>query len=425
MKIAVIGTGIAGNVAAYHLSREHDITVYEANNYVGGHTHTHDVCVNGKYYAIDSGFIVFNYRTYPNFVKLLTELDVSVRPTEMSFSVKCERTGLEYSGSGLNGLFSQRSNCINPRFYCMLYDIFRFNREAPELLDGNDNNISLGQYLADYGYSEAFINNYLIPMGSAIWSADQHSMNDIPASFFIRFFNNHGLLTVTDHPQWHVIEGGSKKYVEVLTRPFRDRIRTNSRVVSVERKDSHIEVTDHQGYRDDFDRVFFACHSNQALAMIKKPSITEQQVLGAIQYQMNEAILHTDTRPLPSATSAWAAWNYLIPASNSKQVTVTYNMNILQGIQAPDVFCVTLNSPVPIKEECIISRVYYEHPLFTPMAIDAQRRHRDINGEDRFYFCGAYWRYGFHEDGVVSALEALQHFQDREYDEQLHLRRAG
>jgi predicted NAD/FAD-binding protein len=425
MRIAVIGTGIAGNVAAYHLSREHDITVYEANSYIGGHTHTHDIYLHGSHYVVDSGFIVFNYRTYPQFVKLLTELGVTTRPSHMGFSVKCERTGLEYSGTGLNGLFAQRSNLINPGFHRMLSDILRFNREAPCLLDQPDNTITLGQYLSDNAYGEAFISKYLIPMGAAIWSADQNTIKQFPAAFFIRFFNNHGLLTVSDHPQWYVIEGGSRSYVERLTKPYRERIHINTPVVRVERLTDRIEITDSQGHRAAYDRVFFACHSNQALAMIQNPTTTEREVLGAIRYQTNETVLHTDIRLLPRRQAAWSAWNYLIPTKHPHQVAVTYNMNILQGLQASDVFCVTLNSPVTIKEETIISHMYYEHPLFTPEAIAAQQRQIDINGQDRIYFCGAYWRYGFHEDGVVSALNALQHFRENEQHAQLYLRRAG
>jgi predicted NAD/FAD-binding protein len=425
MRIAVIGTGIAGNVAAYHLSREHDVTVYESNRYVGGHTHTHDVFYQGNHYTVDTGFIVFNYRTYPNFVKLLTELGVQARPSHMGFGVKCERSGLEYNGSGLNGLFAQRRNLLRPRFYQMIRDILRFNREAPLMLEQPGNSISLGQYLDIHGYSDTFINNYLIPMGAAIWSASHETMLAFPAAYFLRFFHNHGLLTVSDQPQWYVIEGGSRSYVDPLIRPYRDNIRLNTPVVKIERMNDRIDVTDNHGHRAAYDRVFLACHSDQALRMIHNPTAAEREVLGAIRYQANDAVLHTDTRLLPLRRAAWAAWNYLIPARQHERAAVTYNMNILQGIEAPVTFCVTLNSPVPINEQNIIAQMRYEHPVYTPDAIAAQQRHGEINGADRLYFCGAYWRYGFHEDGVVSALNALQHFKDNEQHAQLHLRRAG
>jgi len=425
MKIAVIGTGIAGNVAAYHLAREHDVTVFEADNRIGGHTNTVDVEYNGQEYAIDTGFIVFNERTYPNFIKLLDELGVAWQDSDMGFSVQHEKTGLEYSGSTLNTLFAQRSNIFRPSFHRMIREILRFNREAPRLLESPALPISLQDYLTSEKYSREFIDNFIIPMGAAIWSAKPEVMGKIPAAFFIRFFQNHGMLSVNDRPVWRVIKGGSNRYVEKLVAGHSDRIRLNAPVEFVRRFPDCVEVkvTGHEIMR--FDQVFMACHGDQALRLLADPSLTEGQVLGKFHYQPNEAILHTDDLLMPRRRRAWAAWNYHIPAYLQERVAVTYNMNILQGIKSPSTFCVTLNHSLAIRPEKIIQRFQYSHPVFTPDSIKAQKRHAEINGAYRTYYCGAYWRNGFHEDGVVSALAALEHFKERLQDEQCNFRRAG
>lgn len=424
MKIAVIGTGIAGNVAAYHLSREHEITVFEANDYAGGHTHTHDIEWQGEEYRIDTGFIVFNDWTYPNFTRLLRELGVEIQASDMSFSVKCEKTGLEYNGTSLNSLFAQRRNILRPSFYKMIRDIMRFNSEAPQLLQQTGNEISLGEYLAQNQYGQEFIQQYIIPMGSAIWSADPEQMNSFPARFFISFFHNHGMLSVNDRPTWYVIKGGSKEYVKKLTAGFQGSIRLNSRVTSIRRFESHVEVSACGQASERFDAVFIASHSNQALAMLQDASTVEREVLGAIPYQSNEAILHTDASILPKRRLAWAAWNYHLLPDHHGRATLTYNMNILQGLKSADPFCVTLNHTDAIDESRIIKRMQYDHPVFTPKGIVAQGRQSEINGANRTYFCGAYWRNGFHEDGVVSALAALQDFKEHLHA-QLYIRRAS
>lgn len=424
MKIAIIGTGIAGNVAAYHLCKDHDITVYEANDYIGGHTHTHDVSWQADNHTIDTGFIVFNYRTYPEFTRLLNELDVAVQPSNMSFSVKCDRTGLEYNGTSLNSLFAQRRNLLRPAFYRMIRDILRFNREAPQLLSESDEQLSLGEYLLRGNYSREFVEHYIIPMGAAIWSSTPEIMHQFPARYFIRFFHNHGMLSVDDRPVWHVIKGGSREYVRKLTRPYRDRIRLRSPVKSIRRYADHVEVSTAGQSPERYDYVFIASHSDQALAMLQDPSPLEKTILGAIPYQDNEAVLHTDTRVLPKHKLAWAAWNYHIPERAQDRVAVTYNMNILQSIRSAEQFCVSLNYTDHIDEQRIIKRMQYTHPVFTPEAVAAQQRQHEINGPLRTFYCGAYWRFGFHEDGVISALQALQHFQEQQHEE-LRLRRAG
>ena len=434
MKVAVIGTGIAGNVAAWKLAGEHEITVFEADRRIGGHTNTVDVIAAGQRWAVDTGFIVFNDATYPNFIALLDELGVESQASDMSFSVRSERDGLEYNGASLNALFAQRRNLLRPSFYRMLLDILRFNREAPALLDNPGDTISLGDYLDQNGYSSRFVDHYIVPMGAAIWSATPGGMRAVPAAFFVRFFHNHGLLSVNDRPTWRVIKGGSRNYLDKLVAGHRDRIRLDTPVEWVRRHAEYIEVKAKGAPVERFDHVFFACHSDQALKLLADPTPEEQEVLGAIGYQQNEAVLHTDHTLMPERRLAWAAWNYHIPRGASDpdgKVALTYNMNILQGLEAPVEFCVTLNYTHAIDPDKIIQTISYSHPVFTEAAVAAQKRHREINGARRTYFCGAYWRYGFHEDGVVSALSALEHFRadeagsGDEIDEQRYLLRAG
>lgn len=406
MKIAIVGTGISGLVAAHRLHARHDITVFEGNDHIGGHTHTHDIELGGRHWAIDTGFIVFNDWTYPNFIALMDELGVASQPSSMSFSVRCENTGLEYNGTTLNTLFAQRRNLLSPRFYRMIGDILRFNREAPGFLDSGDDRTRLGDYLTANGYRREFREHYIIPMGAAIWSAAPGDMLDFPARHFIRFFHNHGMLSVDDRPQWRVIQGGSKRYVEPLTAPFRERIRLGSPVSRITRDSLGVTVRTAGHATERFDAVVLACHSDEALAMLEQPTAAEREILGAIPYQENEAILHTDASVLPKARLAWAAWNYHIPAESRDRVALTYNMNILQGLDAPETFCVSLNHRDAIDPARILKRLTYHHPAYTPAGIAAQQRHGEISGVDRTYYAGAYWGFGFHEDGVKSGLRA-------------------
>ena len=414
MKIAIIGAGIAGNTLAYYLNKQHDITLFEAESHIGGHTHTHEIEYGGKPYAVDTGFIVFNDKTYPNFLALIDELGVAWQPSNMSFSVHCEKTGLEYNGTSLNALFAQRRNFFKPKFYGMIQDILRFNKSAVELLAHGDE-IELGQYLAQNQYGKMFIDYYIIPMGSAIWSTDAAQMMKFPARFFVRFFHNHGFLTVNNRPQWRVIQGGSAKYLEKLTADFQHKIRLNSPVESVRRLKKTVRIKTKYNEEESFDWVFFACHSNQAMTMLSDATPSEQAVLGAIPYQTNEVVLHTDRYLLPKRKLAWAAWNYHVTEKPLNKVAVTYNMNILQGLSLPhpnaDPILVTLNHTDNINPAKIIKRLSYEHPLYTTAGTLAQARHAEISGHNRTGYAGAYWRNGFHEDGVVSALEALKHFE--------------
>ncbi len=424
MRIAIIGTGIAGNVAAYRLRDNYDITVYEAANYVGGHTNTIDVQEGERQLAVDTGFIVFNDRTYPNFINLLDDLGQSSQPSQMSFSVHSSDGGLEYNGSNLNGLFAQRRNLLRPSFHSMVRDILRFNRTAFDEIRRSVRPMSLGDFLDNGGYGDRFRDDYLVPMVAAIWSAEPCAVLDMPAEFLVRFFQNHGLLQLKDRPQWRVITGGSREYVRRLVQGHRDRIRLNSPVQQIRRSADGIEICTAEGGREWYDYAFVACHSDQALNMLAAPSRVETEVLGAIDYQRNEAVLHSDVAVLPKRRRAWAAWNYFVPSESHGHVAVSYNMNILQGLDCSETYVVTLNDDSRIDPGKILRRVEYHHPVFTRDTIAAQARHAEINS-DRIFYCGAYWRNGFHEDGVVSALNAISHFEEALRDEELHLRRAG
>ena len=411
MKIAIIGSGIAGLTSAYLLNRNHAITVFEASDWIGGHTHTVDVQVDGQSYAVDTGFIVFNDWTYPNFIRLLSQLGVGFMATEMSFSVSDPISGVEYNGHNLNSLFAQRRNLLSPKFWGMVRDILRFNREA--LNDLNQQRIAsdmtLGDYLKANGYSERFIQHYIVPMGAAIWSMSLNDMLGFPLQFFVRFFKNHGLLSVSDRPQWCVIEGGSSSYVAPLTESFKQHIRLNCAVTRVERDGDGVTVHSAAG-SERFDKVVFACHSDQALALLAAPTPTEQAILGALPYADNDVVLHTDTRLLPKRPLAWASWNYRLGGPVDQPAAVTYDMNILQGIQSDTTFCVSLNQTAAIDPSKILARYTYAHPQYSLAGMAAQARWEELLGANHSYFCGAYWANGFHEDGVVSALRVAREF---------------
>lgn len=404
MKVAIIGAGISGLTAAYLLNRQCEVQVFEQAETVGGHTATVDVELAGRHYAIDTGFIVFNDWTYPNFIRLMDELGVASRPTEMSFSVSCEGTGLEYGGSDFNALFAQRKNLFNPAHWSMLKDILRFNREAlADLQQGRlRSGMTLGEYLASRHYGKPFIHHYLVPMGSAIWSASTAVMLDFPLQFFVRFFKNHGLLSVNNRPQWRVIEGGSSQYLAPLTASFKDRIRTRSPIIAVTRNPQSVTLTLQDGSTEQFDQVVMACHSDQALQMLADPSSAESELLAAIPYQDNDVVLHTDASLLPANRRAWSSWNYWLRSAEQSQAVLTYNMNILQGISAPETFCVTLNATDAIRPECILGRYRYSHPVFSLQSDSAVAQWQSINGVNRTWYCGAWWANGFHEDGVAS-----------------------
>ena len=409
MRIAVIGAGVSGMTAAHLLHGAHEIILFEANDYLGGHTHTVDVTANGKTYPVDTGFIVFNERTYPNFVRLLEKLAVPWQDSDMSFSVHCERTGLEYCPSSLDRLFAQRKNVLRPAFWRMVREISVFRRLLPET-SGLPDNVTLGRHLQERGYSRAFREHFLIPMGAAIWSAEPRGFEEMPACMFARFFANHGFLEVRDQPQWLVIRGGSREYAKALTAGFQDRIRLNCPVRSIRRLPDAVEVESTAGGPERFDHVVLAVHSDQALVLLADPTEQEREVLGAIPYQENQVALHTDTRMLPTRRKVWASWNYRIPREVQGMLAVTYDMNILQSLDADREFCVTLNQTQRIDAGKLLRRMVYSHPVYTPGALAAQRRHAKISGVHRTHYCGAYWGNGFHEDGVNSALAVCERF---------------
>ncbi len=412
MRIAIIGAGISGALVARVLAARHQVTVFEASHYAGGHANTVDVDLDGVSYPVDTGFMVFNRKTYPNFCRLLELLEVDSQASDMSFSVRCENSGLEYQGSSLNGVFAQRKNLLRPSFLRMLQDIVRFNRAGmtavleAELRDDQ----TVGGFLSELGIGKTFLSHYLIPMASAIWSSTPQSILDFPARFMIGFFANHGLMQIRDRPQWRTIRGGSREYVTALLDPIATRIRLDSPVRSVIRRSEGITVIPHVGAPEFFDQIVFATHSDQALRMLASPTEAEQQVLGSIPYHSNRAVLHTDTRILPKRRRAWASWNYRLADNAEPSACVTYDLSRLQNHHSPIPILLTLNATDQIAEESIIRSFDYHHPAYSASAIAAQRRLRDISGRNRTHFCGAYWGYGFHEDGVNSALAVAQNF---------------
>jgi predicted NAD/FAD-binding protein len=411
MKVAIIGAGISGLTCAWLLHPHHDITLYESESVVGGHSNTVEFDSEGKTYRIDTGFIVYNDRNYPNFTKLLNRLAIRGVPTEMSFAVRCDRTGIEYSGSGLAGVFAQKRNLLRPSFLRMVADILRFNRAGAEDAERDLGTMTVGEYLSRNGYGTAFSEHYLLPMGAAIWSCPTGTFADFPIQFILEFYRNHGLLSLTNRPQWYTIPGGSRRYVERISAPIMTRIRTSSPVQRVERDADGVTVSA-AGDVSRFDEVIFACHSDQALRMMGQPSGLEEKVLSGFPYEINEAVLHTDSSVLPRCRKAWSAWNYRIGQSggDASAATVTYNMNILQHIQSSKTFCVTLNDSDQIAESAVISRHRYAHPVFTSQRAVLQSMHEQLIRRNRTSFCGAYWGNGFHEDGVNSALAVCRRF---------------
>ncbi|MCA9187468.1 MAG: FAD-dependent oxidoreductase [Planctomycetales bacterium] len=409
MRIAVVGSGISGLVTARLLADRHEIVLFEADRRIGGHINTVHFTYDGEEYSVDTGFIVYNDRTYPNFSEVLAKLNVETDPTSMSFSVRCDRTGLEYNGSSLRGVFAQRRNLLRPSFLRMIRDILRFNREGQVDLNRVPESQTVGQYLSQRGYSKQFAGQYLLPMGAAIWSCPFADFEKFPIRFILEFYGNHGLLSLTNRPQWRVIRGGSQRYVDRLVAPFRHNIRTNCGVRSVTRCDVGVRV-EFDGGEETFDEIVFACHSVDALRLLVDADELEKELLAAFPYSVNTATLHTDISLLPKRRSAWASWNYHIGRAAASRPTLTYNMNILQHIRSRHVFCVTLNEENTIAEEKIIARFRYAHPVFTTTRATVQRRHCELIRRRNTSFCGAYWRNGFHEDGVVSALAVCRKY---------------
>jgi predicted NAD/FAD-binding protein len=408
----VVGSGVAGLVSAHLLDEKHDVTLFEGDHRAGGHTNTVKVEVDGEVYTVDTGFIVYNERTYPAFVRLLLHLGVETKDSDMSFSVSDERTGLEWRGTSLSTLFAQQRNVANPAFHRMLLDVVRFNRAARRLAadDNADPDLTLGEFLDHGRWSRQLVDWYLVPLGSAIWSADPASFAEIPVATFARFFDNHGLLRLGEQPRWRTIGGGAAHYVEAILRPLAGRVHLGARVEKVVRRpvDGTVELRTEAGDLAEFDHVVFAIHSDQALRLLADPSDAEREILGSIRYQPNRATLHTDERFLPRARRAWASWNYHRTGVDTGRAMVTYDLNRLQGIESTRRILLTLNREDDIDPSTILASFDYDHPVLDAAAVRAQRRRDEISGQRGTSFAGAYWGCGFHEDGVQSALHVAR-----------------
>jgi uncharacterized protein len=410
VRIAIVGAGVSGLVAAHLLHREHEIVVYEANDYAGGHTNTIRVDTAHQTHHVDTGFIVMNDRNYPNFTRLLDRLGVARQPTHMSFSVKGEERDFEFSGTP-RGLFCQPGNLASPRFARMIVDLLRFNRALRALLEGEESGESMHDFLSRHRFSRAFVERLIVPQLSAVWSADPHQTGSFPARFIAEFFANHGMLGFRDRPRWSTVAGGSARYVEALTEPFAERIRLDAPVDSIARAADSVEVVAAGAGVESFDHVIIATHPDQALRILRDASERERELLGAIRYQPNEAVLHTDSSLLPRRSAARSAWNFHLLREPKPLSTVTYYMNHLQRLRSDVDFCVTLNRTEAIDPAKIIRKISYAHPVYTPRGVAAQAEHGSISAlSTRTHYCGAYWGWGFHEDGVRSALQACEPF---------------
>jgi predicted NAD/FAD-binding protein len=410
VKIAIVGGGISGLAVAHLLHKRHEVTLFEAAPYTGGHTHTVRVDTPNETHHVDTGFIVFNDRNYPNFERLLRTLGVRWQASEMSFSVSDGEGGFEYASGSPNGVFANRRHLAAPTFHRMVADLHRFHRAAKQLLESGNEQLSFREWLDRQRFSRAFVERLIVPQVSAVWSADPRSLSRFPARFLAEFFANHGMLGFRSRPRWRTISGGSARYVEALTAPFAHRIRHSAPVAAVERREDHVLVTVRGRESQRFDQVVLATHSDQALDLLRDPSAREHEVLSSIPYQSNEVVLHTDSRLLPRRRRAWASWNYHLLKEPPGRATVTYHMNRLQSLTAEQEFCVTLNQTKRVDPERVIKRIQYAHPVYTPDGVRAQSRVEEISGVRRTHFCGAYWGWGFHEDGVNSALRVAAAF---------------
>jgi uncharacterized protein len=405
MRIAIVGTGISGLLAAHLLHREHEIAVFEAAPRLGGHTNTVEVETADGPLAIDTGFIVFNDRNYPRFEALLRELGVATQPSHMSFSVSDGRGGFEYAGTP-RGLFARPAHLLSPSFLGMLRDWRRFNREARELIGMNGSSPSLGEWLERRGFSRHFVERLIVPQASAVWSADPEQMWSFPASFMAEFFDNHGMYSLRDRPRWLTVSGGSRSYVEAISAPWRARVRLGAAVRRIERLPGAVRIEAEGCESEEFDQVVIATHSDQALALLADPSEAEREILGAIPYRRNETVLHTDRSLLPRRRAAWSSWNFHLGERPADGSTVTYWMNNLQRLRAEREYLVTLNRSDAIDPAKVLRRLVYDHPVYTREGVRAQGRYAEIGGVRRTHYCGAYWGWGFHEDGVRSAERA-------------------
>ncbi len=411
MKIAIVGSGISGLYAAHYLSKQHQITVYEANSILGGHTDTHNIDLGEKTYAVDTGFIVFNEHNYVNFCQFLKDLKVESQPSVMTFSVADAISGLEYNGTDLDKLFCQRRNLFRPRFYRMVKDILRFYREAPSLLESSDDILTLGDYLDQQQYSQTFIDDHILPMASALWSGSPQLVRNFPARYFVAFMANHQMLKTENRPEWRTVCGGSSSYIEAFKGTFNGDIRLDCPVLAVSRDKNGVILRSHQG-QERYDQVIMACHSDQALRLLQDASVQETEILGNMTYQDNDVVLHTDAHLMPKHPKAWASWNALKLSETQSGCTVTYYMNMLQNLDAPEPLLVTLNCTDQIDSAKILQQRHYHHPVYTPASLAAQKRRDEINGINNTWYAGAYWGWGFHEDGAKSAQQIIDRLSE-------------
>lgn len=412
LQIAIIGSGVAGITTAHLLARQHQVTIFEKNGYVGGHTNT-IVVEDGPDAGtpVDTGFIVTNDRTYPNFKRLLADLGVGVRDSDMSFGFQCRQRGLLYASRNLNSLFAQRGNLLRPSFLRMLAEIPRFNRiAATDLAAGKINGATLGDYVKERRFYPGLVSSYLAPMGAAIWSTPQDQILEYPAESFLRFFENHGLLTIRDQPQWQTVIGGSHAYVKAFQKRFPGQIVLKAGVTAIRRTPEGVVIERDRGTPQTFDQVVLATHADEALALLADPSADERRLLGAWRYERNRAVLHTDRSLLPERRRAWASWNYFRNRNREAPVSVTYHMNRLQGLKTTRDYCVSLNDTRPIPERCILREILYTHPVYTFDSLATQSELPSLNGVHNTYFCGSYFGYGFHEDAVTAGLGVARHF---------------
>jgi predicted NAD/FAD-binding protein len=413
--LAIIGTGIAGMACGYHLSRRFDLTVYEKNGYIGGHTHTVEVPEQNRQIPIDTGFIVYNETNYPELTRLFAELKVPTQATEMSFSVQHQPTGLEFCGTGWSGLFAQRKNIFNGSFWTLLKEIDRFNREAPEVLTHERYaDSTLGEYAAEKKFSVEFLERYLIPMSSAVWSTPPDAMLRFPVVALVRFFKNHAFLGLHGQHAWRTVTGGSWQYRDRLIADFRDRVHTARPSVRVERHGEGVRITDAGGTTKEFDAVIIAAHADEALGLLAQPTPQEAQLLGAFGYQPNSVVLHTDERVMPRTRRAWSAWNYRYGANAQgvPQASTVYWMNRLQRVSQKKNYFVSVNDAGQIAPEHRLQEFTYEHPIFSVQAMRAQNQLPSLNIKGPIFFCGSYFRYGFHEDALASALQVVRRMEN-------------
>jgi uncharacterized protein len=414
-RLAIIGSGIAGLTAAYRLQNSFDITLFEAESWVGGHTHTVEVPDGPQHTWVDTGFIVFNHWTYPNFIQLLTDLGVAYQPSNMSFSLQCSRSGLEYNGTSLNTLFAQRHNLVSASFWRLLLQILQFNKRARELANSPDSPVSFGDWLEREQFHESLIDYYLLPLGRSIWSASRQRLLAYPAQFYARFFERHGFLNIVNRPRWQTVSGGSKSYVDALLRQLSATVHKQCPVIQIDRTPSAVFVTTAKHEQQSFDGVIIATHADTALRILGNPTAAEQSVLRAFPYEDNDVVLHSDVSLLPTNRRARAAWNYYLGEDHDGPSTLTYDMNVLQNLATKTPFLVSLNQTSRINPKLIHARYNYAHPQYTPAGVAAQAKHAEISGVNRTFYCGAYWGSGFHEDGVNSALTVVNQLLNSEW----------